>query len=270
MSYFEYKFEIGARRFGNINWLGFFTLLNKEVQRFLNVWIQTIISPIITFLLFFMVFSLAIGNEKSDVLGYHFTTFLIPGLIIMQMIQNAFANTSSSVMIGKVQGTIVDILYPPLSPAELSIAIIFGGMVRGLMIGIVSTILSVLFFKIPIFNIGYIIIFSVLGTVFLSSLGLICGLWADKFEQMAAMTNFFIVPLTFISGVFFSINKFHNLITEASHYNPFFYIVDGFRYGFLGVADGNLHRGLVILIFLNFLTLWICYILFKKGYKIKS
>ena len=270
MSAFEYKYKIGVRRFGYVNWIGFYTLYLKEVQRFFKVWVQTIVSPIVTLLLFFTVFTLAIGSERADVLGHKFTTFLVPGLIAMQIMQNAFANTSSSLMISKVQGNIVDILFPPLSAGEVTFALILGGVTRGLVVGFFSVLVSLFFIKVPFNHIFYVLIFASLGSALLAALGFIAGLWAEKFDNMAAVTNFIVVPLSFLSGTFFSISKLEGPIHIASQFNPFFYIIDGFRYGFLGQSDSNVNIGLLILIICNILLFGLCYLLFKKGYKIKS
>ncbi len=269
MSTAQHKYKIGVRRFGFINWIGFYTLYLKEVQRFFNVWLQTIVSPLVTLLLFLAVFSLAIGSDRSDVLGHEFTTFLVPGLIAMQIMQNAFANTTSSLMISKVQGNIVDILYPPLSPGEVTFAIILGGITRGLVVGFFSILVSLIFIKVPFSQIFYVIMFATLGSCFLSSLGFIAGLWAEKFDNMAAVTNFVVVPLSFLSGTFFSINRLEGPLYTLSQFNPFFYIIDGFRYGFLGQSDANVYNGLIILLICNAFLLAVCYLLFKKGYKIK-
>ena len=270
MSSVDYKYKIGVRRFGAVNWIGFYTLYLKEVQRFLKVWVQTIISPIVTLLLFLTVFSLAIGSERSDVLGHKFTTFLVPGLISMQIMQNAFANTSSSLMISKIQGNIVDILFPPLSAGEVTGSLILGGITRGLVVGFFSIIVSLFFIKVPFNNVFYVIVFATLGSSLLASLGFIAGLWSEKFDNMAAVTNFVIVPLSFLSGTFFSISKLDGPIHTISQFNPFFYIIDGFRYGFLGQSDSNVMTGLLILIICNAITISLCYLLFKKGYKIKA
>ena len=270
MSIAQHKYKIGVRRFGFINWIGFYTLYLKEVQRFFNVWLQTIVSPLVTLLLFLAVFSLAIGSDRSDVLGHKFTIFLVPGLIAMQIMQNAFANTTSSLMISKVQGNIVDILYPPLSPGEVTFAIILGGITRGVVVGLFSILVSLIFIKVPFNNIFYVIMFATLGSCFLSSLGFIAGLWAEKFDNMAAVTNFIVVPLSFLSGTFFSINRLEGPLYTMSQFNPFFYIIDGFRFGFLGQSDANVYNGIIILLICNAFLLLLCYLLFKKGYKIKS
>jgi len=266
----ENNYTIYEKKFGYVNWLGVFTLYQKEILRFLNVAIQTIISPLVTSLLFLMVLSLAIGNERAGALGYPFITFLAPGLIAMQIIQQAFSHTSSSIMIGKIQGNIVDILYAPLSPGEITLATILAAVTRSLIIAAVSIIVFSFIVDLQFHNFYYIFIYTFLGSFILGAVGIVVGLWADKFDNMASATNFIIVPLSFLSGTFYSIKKLPDILQEISGWNPFFYIIDGFRYGFLGVSDGSLKFGLFYLIILSCLTWFASYILFKKGYKIKS
>ena len=264
------KYKIYEKKFGYINWLGFYTLYKKEVLRFLKVMIQTIISPLVTALLFLMVLSLAIGNERGGALGFPFITFLAPGLIAMQIIQQAFSHTSSSIMIGKIQGNIVDVLYAPLSPSEVTLATILAAVTRSFIIAVVSIIVFKFIIDLQFYNFYFIFIYTFLGSFILGAIGFIVGLWAEKFDNMASATNFIIVPLSFLSGTFYSIQKLPNILQKVSEWNPFFYIIDGFRYGFLGVSDGSLKFGLLYLIILSFLTWFVSYILFKKGYKIKS
>ena len=266
----EKKYEIYEKKFGYVNWIGFWTLYKKEVLRFLIVVIQTIISPLVTSLLFLLVLSLAIGNDRGEVLGFPFITFLAPGLIAMQIIQQAFSHSSSSIMIGKIQGNIVDILYAPLTSAEITLAINLAACTRSIMIALVSITVFSFIIDLKFYNFFYIFIFTFLGAFILSSIGIIIGLWADKFDHMASATNFIIVPLSFLSGTFYSIERLPETLQKISSMNPFFYIIDGFRYGFLGVADGSLKFGLLYLIILSFVTWFAAYILFKKGYKIKS
>tara|TARA_Y100000590_G_scaffold177791_1_gene202978 strand:- start:499 stop:1311 length:813 start_codon:yes stop_codon:yes gene_type:complete len=266
----ENNYKIYEKKFGYVNWLGFYTLYKKEILRFLIVVIQTVISPLVTSLLFLMVLSLAIGNERGGALGYPFITFLAPGLIAMQIIQQAFSHTSSSIMIGKIQGNIVDILYAPLSPGEITLATILAAVTRSLMIAVVSIVVFSFIVDLQFHNFYYIFIYTFLGSFILGAVGIIVGLWADKFDNMASATNFIIVPLSFLSGTFYSIKKLPEILQKISEWNPFFYIIDGFRYGFLGVSDGSLKFGLSYLIILSFLTWFASYILFKKGYKIKS
>jgi ABC-2 type transport system permease protein len=254
----------------SINWIGFYTLYKKEILRFLNVWVQTVFSPIVTLVLFLAVFTVALGLNRNNVLGHDYGVFILPGLICMQILQNAFANTSSSLMIAKIQGNIVDILYPPLNAMEVTCAMLLGAITRGLIIGLFSILVMIPFTHIPIYNIFIIILFALLGSSMLACLGFITGLWAQKFDNMATITNFIVVPLSFLSGTFYSIQNLHSVFYLISHVNPFFYAIDGFRYGFLGQADGSVILGFFYLTFIN-LALWVtCYILFKKGYRIKS
>jgi len=266
----ENKYKINDKKIGNVNWIGFWTIYKKEVLRFLIVVIQTVISPLVTSLLFLLVLSLSIGNGRGDVLGYPFITFLAPGLIAMQVIQQAFSHTSSSIMIGKIQGNIVDVLYAPLSPGEITIATNLAACTRSLIIAISSIFVFEFFVELPFHSFFYIFVYTFLGSFILSSIGFIVGLWAEKFDHMASATNFIIVPLSFLSGTFYSIERLPNILQRISELNPFFYIIDGFRYGFLGVSDGSIKFGLFYLIFLSFITWFVAYILFKKGYKIKS
>jgi len=265
----ENKYKIYNKKFGYINWIGFWTLYKKEVLRFLIVVIQTVISPLVSSLLFLLVLSVAIGNQRGDVLGVSFITFLAPGLIAMQIIQQAFSHSSSSIMIGKIQGNIVDILYAPLTPAEITLALNLAACTRSVMIAAVCIIVFTFVVDLQFYNFFYIIIFTILGSFILGSLGIIIGLWAQKFDHMASATNFIIVPLSFLSGTFYSIESLPELLKNISEMNPFFYIIDGFRYGFLGTSDGSIQFGLFYLVVLSFLTWLAAYILFKKGYKIK-
>tara|TARA_Y100000590_G_scaffold412152_1_gene506858 strand:- start:2415 stop:3227 length:813 start_codon:yes stop_codon:yes gene_type:complete len=266
----EKSYKIYNKRFGYVNWIGLWTLYKKEVLRFLIVAIQTVISPLVTSLLFLLVLSLAIGNERGEVLGFPFISFLAPGLIAMQVIQQAFSHSSSSFMIGKIQGNIVDILYAPLTPGEVTIAINLAACTRSLIIACTSIIVFNLIVDLEFYSFFYIFIFTFLGSFILSSIGIIIGLWAEKFDHMASATNFIIVPLSFLSGTFYSIDRLPDILKSISEVNPFFYMIDGFRYGFLGVSDGSVIFGLFYLIILSCITWFVSYILFKKGYKIKS
>ena len=203
----ESKYKIYEKKFGYVNWIGFWTLYKKEVLRFLIVFIQTIISPLIISLLFLLVLSLAIGNDKGEVLGFPFITFLAPGLIAMQVIQQAFSHSSSSVLIGKIQGNIVDILYAPLTAEEITLAINLAACTRSIMIALTSIIVFSFIIDLVFYNFFYIFIFTLLGAFILSSIGIIIGLWAEKFDHMASATNFIIVPLSFLSGTFYSIDR---------------------------------------------------------------
>ena len=255
MNNFSHKYRFNETRLGLINWIGFLALYKKEVLRFLVVWIQTLFSPLISALLFLLVLSLAIGNDRGDVLGVPFITFLAPGLICMQIIQQAFSHSSSSIMIGKIQGNIVDMLYAPLSPSEVTLSIIFAAATRSFMISFISIIVFSFFVDIiKINNIILVIIYTFLSSFILGAVGFIAGLWAEKFDHMASVTNFIIIPLSFLSGTFYSIDRLPYLLQKISEINPFFYMIDGFRYGFIGESDGSISFGLVYLIILSIIS----------------
>ena len=264
------KYQIGVRKFGVINWIGFKSLWLKECNRFVSVWQQTLLSPLVSSLLFLSVLSLALGNNKGDVLGYSFISFLAPGLIAMSILTQSFSHSVSSLMIGKIQGNIVDMLYAPLSALEVSMAIILAAIARSFLIAIISITVFSLIVEIPVNNIFYILIFGFLSAFILGSLGFITGLWAEKFDHTATVTNFIITPLSFLSGVFYSIDKLPNFFQTISYLNPFFYMIDGFRYGFLGASDGSTDIGLIYLTILSFIMWYVAFYLYKKGYKIKS
>jgi ABC-2 type transport system permease protein len=264
------KYKIGKRRFGSVNWIGLWTLYKKEVLRFLAVWAQTIFSPIITSLLFLLVLTLAIGTDRGEVLGVSFVTFLAPGLIAMQVIQQAFSHSASSFMIKKIDGSIVDILYAPLSAGEVTLAIILSATTRSIIIAIISIITFSFIIDMKINNVLTLITFTFLSSFILGAIGMIAGLWAEKFDHMATVTNFIIVPLSFLSGTFYSIDRLPSFLQMISKVNPFFYMIDGFRYSFIDKSDSVIINGIIYLTFLSLILLFISYILFKNGYKIKS
>ncbi|SVC46043.1 uncharacterized protein METZ01_LOCUS298897 [marine metagenome] len=263
------KYQIGIRRFG-INWVGAYSLYIKETLRFLNVFGQTIIGPIVTAILFLLVISLAIGNERSDVLGVPFIEFLAPGLIAMQVIQQAFSHSSSSLLMGKIMGNIVDLIGAPLSAGEVSLSIIFASVTRALTISIISIIIFSFIIEIEIKNYVVFILYLFLSSFIMGAAGFIAGLWADKFDHMATVTNFIIVPLSFLSGTFYSVDRLPELLKTLSYYNPFFHMIDGFRYSFINNMDGSITFGLMYLTILSIIIWYIAYLLYKKGYKIKS
>ena len=263
------KYQIGEKRFG-INWVGTYTLYLKETLRFLTVFGQTIIGPVVTSILFLSVISLALGEDRPNVLGVSFIEFLAPGLIAMQVIQQAFSHSSSSLLMGKMMGTIIDIIGAPLSAAEVTLAVILASVTRALMISVISIIIFSLIIEIEIKN--YLIFFTYLflSGFIMGAAGFIAGLWADKFDHMATATNFIIVPLSFLSGTFYSIERLPSILNILSKYNPFFHMIDGFRYSFINNMDGSIKFGLFYLSILSMLTWFIAYLLYKKGYKIKS
>lgn len=260
----------GARRFGEVNWLGTWTLYLKEVRRFWKVLIQTIVAPVVTTLLYLAIFALSVGSLRPAVHGVPFVEFLAPGLIMMSMIQNAFANTSSSLLISKVQGNIVDLLMPPLSPGELNFGIATAGVTRGLAVGLVAAVGMLPFVDLHVAHLWAVIFFAVGASLMLSLIGMIGGIWSEKFDHLQAVTNFVILPLTFLSGTFYSVDQLPPFAHAITHWNPIFYLIDGFRYGFTGHADGSIETGVILTISLN-LALWIASDrLFRKGYRLKG
>lgn len=259
------------RHIPRLNAIGLTTLIRKEVGRFLNVYTQTIIAPMVTALLFYAVFALAFGGLAREIgEGVPYMTFIAPGLIMMTMVQNAFANTSSSIVIAKVQGNIVDVLMPPLSAGEFYTGYVMGGVLRGIVVGIATGIVIAIFSGIHIYSLGHIVFFGVMGSMLLSSIGLAAGIWSDKFDHIAAVTNFIVTPLTFLSGTFYSVEQLPSAWHTVAHWNPFFYMIDGFRYGFTGHADGNLMIGMALMAGANILMAWLCWWMIRTGYKIKS
>ena len=264
------KYKIGNRRFGLINWVGIYSLYKKEVLRFITVAGQTIIGPILTAILFLLVISLAIGNERADVLGVPFIQFLAPGLIAMQVIQQAFSHSSSSLLMGKVMGNIVDLIGAPLSAVEVSLAIILASVTRALIISLLSIVIFSIITEMELVNFYIFAIYLFLGSFVMGAAGFIAGLWADKFDNMATVTNFIIVPLSFLSGTFYSIDRLPDFLKMLSLYNPFFHMIDGFRYAFINNMDGSMSFGIIYLSILSIILWVISYLLYKQGYKIKS
>ena len=252
------------------NWIGLKTLYVREVRRFLKVKTQTILAPIVTTLLFLAVFSLAFGGQTRVIGDIAFIEFLAPGLIMMAITQNAFANTSSSIVVAKVQGNIVDTLMPPLSAQELTLGIAMGGATRGIIVGLSVGVGISFFVELRIFYFSFIIYHGIMASLMLALLGLIGGIWAEKFDQMSAITNFIITPLSFLSGTFYSIGRLPETAQLAAHFNPFFYMIDGFRYGMTGQADGSLIAGIVIMAIGNIFLWSICARMFASGYKLKA
>ncbi len=266
----ENKYQIKVAKFGAVNWVGFWSLYVKEVSRFFVVWAQTLLSPLVSSLLFLSVLTLAIGNERGEVLGFPFISFLAPGLIVMSMIQQSFSHTVSSLMISKMQGNIIDTLFAPLTATEVTFALILAAVTRSLFILVISIIAFSLIVDLNIHSIFYIFIGSFIGSFILGALGFITGLWAEKFDHTATITNFIITPLSFLSGVFYSIDKLPEFFQLASKANPFFYIIDITRYGFLGTSDGSVSFGIIYLLIISFIMWFLSYYLYKIGYKIKS
>ncbi|PPR79977.1 MAG: Inner membrane transport permease YadH [Alphaproteobacteria bacterium MarineAlpha2_Bin1] len=258
------------KHYGLFNWYGVFTLYKKEFLRFMGMPMQTLVAPAMTAILFLIVFSIAIGRGNVDVAGIPFNQFIVPGLIMMAIIQNAFSNATSSLMISKLQGNIVDILMPPLTSIELLIGLTLGGATRGIVVGAFVALVLYFFVEVSFHNFFFIISFSFLGSILLSLIGVIVGIWAYKFDEIATITNFIITPLSFLSGTFYSVDRLPEIFQKFTLFNPFFYMIDGFRSGFIGYSDSNLIIGLVYLLGLNVIMFIVGYFIIHKGYKLKS
>ncbi len=266
---FSTRLAPGTRRFGHVNWLGLWTLYWREVRRFLKIHLQTIFAPAMNSLIFLLIFKLALGKYRPDVAGVPFATFMAPGLVMMGVLQNAFANSSSSILMSKVQGNIVDILMPPLSSGELAVAFGFGAATRGLVVGFATILIILPFVDLQVAHFWAIFFYAFGGALMMGQIGTLGAIWADKFDHLATVNNFLIMPLTFLSGTFYSVTILPEPWRSVSFANPFFYMIDGFRFGFTGHAEGNLAIGLSMLVVIN-LTLWVaCLGVLRSGYKLR-
>ncbi|QNQ08034.1 ABC transporter permease [Sphingomonas alpina] len=259
----------------NVNWGGLRTLYIKEVRRFFKVQLQTIWAPAIQTLLYLIVFTVAMGGRSAVHVGgtqVAFADFLAPGLIVMGMLTNAFANASFSLLVGKIQGTIVDYLMPPLSTAELLAALVGGAVTRAFCVGFAVWLAMLVWPGVHVFPHHPIAIlwFGLLGATFLALLGVLTSIWAEKFDHAAAVTNFVVGPLTLLSGTFYSVDKLAPTFQAISHANPFFYIISGFRYGFLGTADSPIWIGSIVILTIDVALGLLCYALLKGGWRLKN
>ena len=261
---------LSSRSIGLVNWLGLWTLYVREVRRFAKVFTQTILAPVVTTLLFLSIFTLALGPSSQMVPGLAYAQFLAPGLIMAAVMQNAFANTSSSLFISKIQGNIVDVLMPPLSAAELTLGYAAGGASRGLVVAVATGTALAAFVPVGVHDLGYALFHVTAGAVMLSLLGLAAGVWASKFDHIAAVTNFVVTPLAFLSGTFYSIERLPEAWRAVARANPVFYLIDGLRYGMTGHADGSLALGLVSDVAAVALLVALCHRMFASGYRLKS
>ena len=264
--------EPGNPTLQGVNWGGLSTLYIKEVRRFFKVQMQTVWAPAITTLLYLVIFTVAMGREGRTVLGVPFADFLAPGLIVMAMINNSFQNASFSLLVGKMQGTIVDYLMPPLSTGELIAALIGAAVTRAFLVG-AAMLLAMLLWPgvnvVPAHPLAALW-FGLMGSMMLSSFGLLTSLWAEKFDHAAAVTNFVVAPLSLLSGTFYSIESLSPLFRAISHANPFFYVISGFRYGFLKAADSPVTLGAILLLAVNAGLAALCYALLRSGWRLKQ
>jgi ABC-2 type transport system permease protein len=255
-----------------VNWGGLKTLYIKEVRRFFKVQLQTVWAPAITTLLYLAIFTVALGRSGRTVMGVHFADFIAPGLIVMAMIQNAFANASFSLLVGKIQGNIVDYLMPPLSTGELIAGLVGAAVTRAFLVGFAVWLAMLLWPGVSV-DIRHPLLafwFGLMGALMLAFLGLLTSVWADKFDHAAAVTNFVVTPLSLLSGTFYSVHQLSPTFQAVSHANPFFYVISGFRAGFLKVSDSPLWIGGVGLLVLNVVLWAACYAVLKSGWKIKN
>jgi len=255
-----------------INWGGLRTLYIKEVRRFFKVQMQTVWAPGITTLLYLAIFTVALGRGGKTVMGISYASFIAPGLIVMAMMQNAFANSSFSLLVGKIQGNIVDYLMPPLSTGELMAGLIGAAVTRAFLVGFAVWLAMLLWpgVSVAVQRPELVLWFGLMGAVMLSFLGLLTSVWADKFDHAAAVTNFVVTPLSLLSGTFYSVHQLAPAFQKVSHANPFFYVISGFRTGFLGVSDSPLWIGGIGLLVLNVVLWAVCFTLLKSGWKIKN
>ena len=264
--------EPGKPSLEGVNWGGLSTLSIKEVRRFFKVQMQTVWAPAITTLLYLIIFTVALGRSGKTVLGVPFADFIAPGLIVMAMLQNAFANSSFSLLVGKMQGTIVDYLMPPLSVGELIAGLVGAAVTRAVLVGCAVWLIMSIW---PGVHVGVshplsVLWFGLMGALMLAFLGLMTSIWADKFDHAAAVTTFVVAPLSLLSGTFYSVEQLSPAFQAVSHANPFFYVISGFRHGFLGEADSPIYIGGVALLLLNIVLFGACYVLLRSGWKIKN
>ena len=264
--------EPGKPTLTGINVVGLETLYIKEVKRFFKVQMQTVWAPAITTLLYLVIFTVALGRGGRSVLGVPFADFIAPGLIMMAMLQNAFANASFSLLVGKMQGTIVDYLMPPLSTGELIAGLVGAAVTRAVLVGCAVWLVMLPWPGVHVavthpLSLRY---FGLMGPLLLALMGLLTSMWASKFDHSAVVTNFVVAPLSLLSGTFYAVDQLSPAFRAASHLNPFFYIISGFRHGFLGVSDSPLLVGAILLLVINIALYATCYVLLRSGWRIKN
>ncbi len=258
------------RAYGGVNWIGAWTLYKREVRRFLKVGAQTVAAPVVTTLLYMMVFVVALASSRPPLHGVAFAEFVAPGLIMMAILNNAFANASSSLIQAKIMGTATDFLSPPLSPLELTVGFTLGAATRGVLVGVVTAICVLPFARLGLANLGLILWFGITASLLMGLVGVLAGLWSEKFDQLAAVQNFLVMPLTFLSGTFYLVERLPEPFATLSHWNPMFYLIDGFRAGFIGQAEGSLVVGAMVSAGLTVVLAVVCWMVFRSGWRLKS
>jgi ABC-2 type transport system permease protein len=258
------------RHYQGVNWQGLKTLYLREVRRFWKVGMQTVAAPVVTTLLYMMIFVVAMGGVRTDSHGTPFGLFVAPGLIMMAILNNAFANTSSSLIQAKIMGTASDFLMPPLSPFELLAGFGLGAATRGVVVGLVTAICVWPFAHYGFAQAWAILFFAVFASLLMGLIGIVAGLWSEKFDHLAAVQNFVVMPMTFLSGTFYEITRLPEPFRSLSHVNPFFYLIDGFRFGFTGHAEGNVAIGVAMTLGLTAVLAGVSWRLFATGWRLKT
>ncbi len=253
-----------------MNWYGCWTLYSRETRRFLNVKMQTIVAPALTAIMYLIVFRYAMGERSVPGLRVPYFEFLVPGLVMMSMMQNAFANTSSSIMVGKLMNVQIFLMMAPLSAIELTIAFLSAAVTRAAIVAIVLLLVLAPFTHIHIEHLWMILFYGICGSIIMGGMGLIGGMWSKTFDDMALLNNFIIMPLTFLSGVFYSVKQLPETWQAVNHFNPFFYLIDGFRHGFLNVGDTDPSQAIAIVSIATCVTIVACWQLWRTGWKLKD
>ena len=253
-----------------VNWIGLQTLYQREVRRFWKVGAQTVAGPVVTTLLYMMIFAVAMNGARPPIDGVSVAVFVGPGLIMMSILNNAFQNSSSSLFQSKINNTASDFLTPPLSPMELTAGFSAGAMTRGLLVGAVTAACVWPFSHYGLAHAWAVIYFALMASLIMAATGVLTALWAQKFDELAAVTGFVVTPLTFLSGTFYLVDRLPEPFRTISHFNPFFYLIDGFRYGLIGKAEGNLLAGVISSAVLAAALVWAVWKIFTTGWRLKS
>lgn len=254
----------------NLNLISFTCIARKETTRIFRIWVQTLVPPVITMILYFVIFGRLIGSQLRDIGGFDYMAFIAPGLIMMSIITNSYTNTVSSFFSAKFQRNIEELLVSPTPNWIIVMGYVSGGMIRGLFVGFLVSIISFLFTRLPLYHLGYVVLFALLTSFVFSLAGMINGIFARKFDDISIIPTFVITPLTYLGGVFYSISLLPDFWQTLSRANPIIYMVDGFRYGFLGISDINTMTGLGMLILFAILLFWINLYLLKNGIGVRS
>jgi len=255
----------------DVNWLGLSTLYKREVWRFIKVINQTLLAPVITTLLFLAVLTLSLGGRSDRMIGdVPYSHFITPGLIMMAVVQNAFSNTSSSLMLSKIQGVIIDLLMPPFSGGEITFGLTMGGVTRGVLVGIVVSLSIYPFVPFTVHSWILAVFYVVASSLMLALVGLLAGIRSQSFDQLSSITNYIITPLSFLSGTFYSIKQLPEFWQVVCKFNPFFYMIDGFRYSLTGHSDGDINIGIIVISATNIILWYVSQLLISKGYKLKT